>query len=77
MDRCLSDLPMYLNKTLPALEKLHDENKRVWLNRKRFLEIQTTAEEQMLSLPLSSNLQNSVKFSFEKFRDETYPCFIM
>ena len=39
--------------------------------------MQTTAEEQMLSLPPSSNLQNSVKFSFEKFRDETYPCFIM
>ena len=36
---CLSDLPMYLNKTLLALEKLHDENKRVWFNRKKFLKM--------------------------------------
>ena len=36
-----------------------------------------TAEEQMLSLPPSANLQNSDKFSFEKFHNETYPCFIM
>ena len=69
-------VPMYLNKTLLALEKLPDENKRVWFNRKKFLEMQTTAEEQMLSLPPSANLRNSVKFSFEKFCDETYPCFI-
>ena len=73
---CLSDLPVYLNKTLLALEKLHDENKRVWFNRKKFLEMQMTAEEEMLSLPPSANLRNSVKFSFEKFRSETYPRFI-
>ena len=35
-----------------------------------------TAEEQTLSLPPCANLRNSLKFSFEKFRDETYPCFI-
>ena len=73
---CLSDLPIYLNKTLLALEKLHDENKRLWFNRKKFLEMQTTAEEQPLSLPPSANLRNSIKFSFKKFRDETYPRFI-
>ena len=73
---CLSDLPVYLNKTLLALEKLHDENKRVWFNRKKFLEMQMTAEEETLSLPPSANLRNSVKFSFEKFRSETYPRFI-
>ena len=39
--------------------------------------MQTTAKEQRLSLPPSANLRNSVKFSFEKFRDETYPRFIM
>ena len=43
----------------------------------QFLEMQMTAKEQMLSLPPSANLQNSLKFSFEKFCNETYPCFIM
>ena len=46
---CLPDL-IYLNKVLLALEKLHDENKSVWFNRKKFLEMQTTADEQTLSL---------------------------
>ena len=64
---CLSDLPMYLNKTLLALEKLHDENKRVWFNRKKFLKMQTTAGERMLSLPPSANLQNSVNFLLKNF----------
>ena len=52
---CLSDLPMYLNETLLALEKLHDETKKVWFNKKKFLEMQTTAEEQTLSLPPIAN----------------------
>ena len=73
---CLYDLQMYLNKTLLVLEKIPDKNKRVWFNRKKFLEMQMTAEEQTLSLPPCANLRNSLKFSFEKFRDETYPCFI-
>ena len=64
---CLSDLSMYLNKTLLALEKLHDENKRVWFNRKKFLKMQTTAGERMLSLPPSANLQNSVNFLLKNF----------
>ena len=44
---CLSDLPVYLNMTLLALEKLHDEKKQVWFKRKKFLELemQTTAEK--------------------------------
>ena len=67
---------MYLNETLLALEKLHDETKKVWFNKKKFLEMQTTAEEQTLSLPPIANPWNSVKFSFGKFCDKTYPCFI-
>ena len=38
--------------------------------------MQAPAEEQMLSLPPSANLRNSIKFSFEQFCDKTYPRFI-
>ena len=49
---------------------------RQWFTDEKFSYLQEIAAEETLSLPPSSNLRNACKFSFERFRDKTFPSFI-
>ena len=68
---CLSDLAVYLNKTLLELKNVMLKTNECGSTGCSFWRSKRLLKNKRL--PPSANLQHFLKFSFEKFCNETYP----
>ena len=73
---CLADIPLYLNKTLQELKKLQNSDCCKWCQEKKFNELKTLANNEVLNMPPSANLCNANQFDFDSFIQITYMLFI-
>ena len=76
MKHFLSDILIYLSKTLQGLEKLEDPDRCNWCQEEEFARLKTLAKDEALSMPPSANLRSSNQFDFNSFIENTYLPFI-
>ena len=72
---CLADIPVYVNKTLQRLKKLENSDCHKRCQEKKFNELKTLANDEVLNMPPSANLCNTNQFDFDSFIQSTYMLF--